>query len=217
MSGKLRPTVYAFMDESGDAGGNVRKGASSHFVLAMVETTDPDNLRAELRQLRVALQLPATFEFRYHDTRKVAHRAAFFVLLRSLDVRVRAAVVDKTRLPEDFNYDDQRLYSFVLGELVMRAPMNQLQDAILIVDGQRGAPTENLLNGVRRYLTQMYQERQRARAFRKLVARNSKAEDGLQFADMVAGVLAERFLHGESAYDDYVDSKLADLWTFPPK
>ena len=144
-------------------------------------------------------------------------RAAFFVLLRSLDLRVRAAVVDKTQLAEDFDYKDRGIYSFALGELVMRAPMYELQDAILVLDGQRGATTENLLNGIRRYLTRLYQERQRVRAFRKLVARNSKAEDGLQFADMVAGVLAERFVHGESAYDDYINAKLADLWIYPSK
>jgi len=214
---KSHSTVYAFMNESGDAGGNIRKGASSHFVLAMVETTNPEQLREELHRLRMALGLPASFEFRYHDTRKVAVRASFFVLLRSLDVRVRAAIVDKRKLPEDFDYSHQRIYSFVLGELVMRAPLNELQNAILIVDGQRGAPTEKLLNNVRRYLTQMYQERQRARAFQKLIARNSQVEDGLQFADMVAGVLAERFTHGESAYDDYVDAKLTDLWIYPSK
>ncbi|MEW5719900.1 MAG: DUF3800 domain-containing protein, partial [Chloroflexota bacterium] len=188
---KVHPTVYAFLDESGDAGGNVRKGASPHFVLAMVETTNPEQLRAELRRLRVALHLPATFEFRYHDTRKVAVRAAFFVLLRSLDLRVRAAIVDKARLPEDFDYKRQGLYSFVVGELVMRAPMNELQDAILIVDGKGGAPTANLVRGLRIHLTRLCTERERP--FRKIVARNSSSEDGLQFADMVAGVLAERF------------------------
>lgn len=214
---KPRSTVYAFLDESGDAGNNVRKGASLHFVLAMVETTEPERLHEELDRLRAALNLPATFEFRYHDARKVSVRAAFFVLLRSLDLRVRAAVVDKARLPEDFGYKGQGLYSFAVGELVMRAPMNELQNAILVLDGQRGAPTKNLLNGIRRHLMRLCQERQRVRAFRKLVARNSKTEDGLQFADMVAGVLAERFMHGESAYDDYVDAKLADLWTYPSK
>jgi len=212
---RARTTVYAFMDESGDAGGNVRKGASPHFVLAMVETTAPDHLRDELKRLRIALHLPATFEFRYHDTRNVSVRAAFFVLLRSLDLRIRAAIVDKARLPEDFDYGHQGLYSFVVGELVMRAPTNELQDAILVVDGERGTATGNLLNGIRRYLTRLYQERQRVRAFRKLVARNSKSEDGLQFADMVAGVLAERATHGESAYDDYVNAKLVDLWIHP--
>jgi hypothetical protein len=214
MMGKPRPTVYVFMDESGDAGGNVRKGASSHFVLAMVETTAPENLREELRRLRAALHLPATFEFRYHDTRKVVLRAAFFVLLRSLDLRVRAAVVDKTRLPDDFDFTQQWLYSFVVGNLVMRASPDELDEAILIVDGQGGAPTANLMRGLRIHLSRLCSEQQRARPFRKIAARNSRSEDGLQFADMVAGALADKFIHGDSRYAEYVAPKLADLWIY---
>lgn len=209
------PTVYAFLDESGDTGTNLRRGASPYFVVVMVETTEPEKLRAQLQHLRHVLNLPATFEFRYHDTRKVAVRVAFFTLLRTLDIRIRAAVVDKARLPQDFDYKRPGLYAFVVGELVMRAPSNELQDAILVIDGERGTAAEHLLNSIRRHLTELYRERQRARAFRKLVARNSKSEDGLQFADMAAGVLAERFTHGESAYDDYVNAKLVDLWYYP--
>jgi len=214
MTTKIAPTVYAFMDESGDAGGNVRKGASSHFVLAMVETTAPENLRVELCRLRVALNLPATFEFRYHDTRKVAVRAAFFVLLRSLDVRVRAAVVDKTRLPADFSFKRQGIYSFVVGQLVMRASLDELADAILIVDGKGGAPTANLMRGLRTHLSQLCRDYQRVRPFQKIVARNSSAEEGLQFADMVAGALREKFIHGDSRYAEYIEAKLADLWVY---
>lgn len=64
-------------------------------------------------------------------------------------------------------------------------------------------------------LTRLYSEQNRVRAFKKLIARDSKSEDGLQFADMVVGALAERIQHGESPYDDYIDSKTVDLWFYP--
>ena len=66
---KRAPTVYAFMDESGDAGVNLREGASTHFVLVLVETTEPEALRQALQQLRVKLNLAQDFEFHYHETR----------------------------------------------------------------------------------------------------------------------------------------------------
>lgn len=50
-----------------------------------------------------------------------------------------------------------------------------------------------------------------------MIARNSRNKEGLQFADMAAGALAERVKHGESPYDEYVDSKIVDLWEYPPK
>ncbi len=86
-----------------------------------------------------------------------------------------------------------------------------------MIDGERGETTEKTLAGIRKHLSRLYESRARVRAFKKLIARNSETEAGLQFADMVAGVLAERVVHGESPYDDYVDAKLVDLWWSPEK
>lgn len=212
---KRAPTVYAFMDESGDPGRDVRRRASRYFVLVLVETTEPDTLRDELQRLRVALNLHEQFEFHYHSTRSVERRAAFFVLLRALNLKVRAAIIDKRQLPQSFAAFDTELYAFALGELVARASPSDLEEAILVVDGERGETTEKMLAGIRKHLSRLYESRARVRAFKKLIARNSETEGGLQFADMVAGVLAERAVHGESSYDDYVDSKLVDLWWYP--
>jgi hypothetical protein len=213
MIAKSRSTVYAFMDESGDAGSNVRKGASSHFVLAMVETTEPEHLREELRRLRNALSLPASFEFRYHDTRKVAVRAAFFVLLHSLELRVRAAVVDKSKLPEEaWHWGEQEMYEYAIGELVKHSSVDELSEAILVIDGER---KQRFAQKLRQHLSQIGRDQRRGRIFKAIVLKESKREDGLQFADMVAGVLAERTEHGESAFDDYVDSKLKVMLQLP--
>lgn len=205
------------MDESGDPGRRSRKSASTHFILVLVETAEPETLRQELKRLRTALNVSSVFEFRFHTTRSVERRAAFFVLLRSLNLKIRAAVIDKTKLPESFAAFDTALYAFALGELVARASPQDLHDAILVMDGEGGETTEKTMNGIRRHLTRLYAERKRVRAFRKLIARNSKNEAGLQFADMVAGALADRAQHGESPYDDYVDSKIVDLWVYPPQ
>lgn len=214
---KRSPTVYAFMDESGDPGSLARASASSHFVLVLVETIAPETLEQELKRLRAALNVSSVFEFRYHETRSVERRAAFFVLVHALDLKIRVAVIDKAKLPASFAAFDAALYAFALGELVARASPQDLQDAILIMDGEGGETTEKTLNNIRRHLTRLYNEQKRARAFRKLIARNSRNEAGLQFADMVAGAFAERVKHGESPYDDYIDSKLVDLWEYPPK
>ncbi len=201
------------MDESGDAGSNVRKGASAHFVLAMVETTDPTRLRQELRRLRAALNLPATFEFRYHDTRKAALRAAFFVLLRSLDLRIRAAIVDKRRLPEEAQrWGEQEMYAYAVGELVKHSSVEELSEAILVIDGER---KQRFVQRLRQHLSKIGRDQKRGRIFKAIVLKESKREDGLQYADMVAGVLAERTMHGESAYDDYVDSRMRLLLLLP--
>ena len=216
MTSKPRPTVYAFMDESGDAGGNLRKGASADFVLAHVETTHPELLREELARLRVALHLPTAFEFRYHDTRMEWARAAFFVLLRSLDLRLSAAVVDKARLPQEAQaWGERDMYEYALGELVRRSSVDELSEAVLVIDGERGK--QQFVRKLRQYISRIGREEKRGRIFKAIVLKESKREDGLQYADMVAGVLAERTKHGESAYDDYVDAKIRLLLALPQK
>lgn len=213
MTVRSRSIVYAFMDESGDAGGNLRKGASPHFVLAMVETTQPETLRSELKRLRAALRLPAAFEFRYHDTRRASVRAAFFVLLRSLDLRIRAAVVDKSRLPKTAqSWGEQEMYEYVVGEVVKHSSVEELSEAILVIDGERKS---RFVQRLRQYLSKIGREQRRGRIFKAIVLKESKREDGLQFADMVAGVIAERIAHGESAYEDYVDSKMRVMLQLP--
>lgn len=195
------------MDESGDTGCNLRKGASSHFILVLVETTKPELLREELQRLRVALNLSRTFEFRYHDTRMAWARAAFFARFRSLDLRVRAAVVDKARLDEKAQrWTELEMYEYALGALVKHSPPDELSEAILVIDGERGK--QQFVRRLRQYLTQVGRQQKRGRIFKAIVLKESRREDGLQYADMVAGVLAERTKHGESAYDDAVDSKM---------
>jgi hypothetical protein len=68
---------------------------------------------------------------------------------------------------------------------------------------------------LRQYLSKIGRDQKRGRIFKAIVLKASKREDGLQYADMVAGVLAERTTHGESAYDDYVDSKLKVFLQMP--
>lgn len=46
-------------------------------------------------------------------------------------------------------------------------------------------------------------------------AKESKREDGLQYADMIAGAIAEGVKHGESPYDLAIAEKLVTLLTLP--
>lgn len=207
------PTVYAFLDESGEAGTNLWRGASPYFIVVMVETTEPEKLRAELRHLRHGLSLPATFEFRYHNTRKTAVRIAFFTLLRSLDIRIRVAIVDKARLSREAeHWGEQEMYEYALGEMVKHSSIDELSEAILVIDGER---KQRFVQRLRQYLSALAHAGRRGRIFKAIVLKDLRREDGLQFADMVAGVLVEKVRHGESAYEDAVNSKVKVILYLP--
>lgn len=209
MTSKPRPTVYAFMDESGDAGGNVHRGASPYFVVVFVETTEPETLCENLRDLRTKFNLPRRFEFRYHDTRMAWARGAFFTLFRSLDVRVRAAVVDKARLSSEArDWGRQEMYEYVLGEMVSRSARDELYMAVLVIDGQRESSAKPFIRGLRRRFDQIERAQKRGRIFKAIQLKEARREDGLQYADMVAGALAEELRHGTSAYRADVAAKM---------
>lgn len=53
-------------DEAGDVSLNFEKGASRYFVPAFIVTQEPDHLREKLADLRVALNLRETHEFKFH-------------------------------------------------------------------------------------------------------------------------------------------------------
>ena len=61
------PITFTFAgDESGDASFNFEKGASRYFVIAVVATPSPDNLRGALENLRQNLSLADKYEFSFH-------------------------------------------------------------------------------------------------------------------------------------------------------
>ncbi|OQY87351.1 MAG: hypothetical protein B6D41_11730 [Chloroflexi bacterium UTCFX4] len=211
---KRAPTVYAFMDESGDAGADMRRGASPHFVLTLVETTQPEVLSEEMAKLRKALNLSPIFEFRFHDTRSTERRAAFFVLLRSLDVRIRAVMVDKTKLPDDTRkWGEQKMYEYALGEIIKHSLPSELTQVYLVIDGNQSK--EKFVLRLRVWATQLARALKRERIFKAIVLRESRREDGLQIADMAAGVMAEIAEHGESAYESDVMAKVRLLLALP--
>ena len=59
------------------------------------------------------------------------------------------------------------------------------------------------------------QTQKRGRIFKAIVLKESHREDGLQYADMIAGALAERMKRGRSAHDKEVNAKLRALVVLP--
>ena len=89
-------TQYFFVDESGDLGLEARASSSSHFVVTMVQLP-ARMLLHPLVNLRKALQVKTTFEFKYHTTTRL-QKDLFFREVLQIPFRVRAVVLDKGRI-----------------------------------------------------------------------------------------------------------------------
>ena len=89
-------------DESGGVSFSFGKGASRYFVVAVIATDNPDNLRKYLSDFRQRSGLPATYEFKFHDLTSANLRRRTFTALAQASFESWAIIVDKTVLPDTF-------------------------------------------------------------------------------------------------------------------
>ncbi|NWG33969.1 MAG: DUF3800 domain-containing protein [Chloroflexi bacterium] len=122
-------------DESGDASFDFGKGASRHFVIAMIATSSPDNLRAMLEKTRKELNLAERYEFGFHKLHSEKLRQKIFVSLSQMDFEAWAILVDKTTLGKSFRaMTGLERYLFFVAELIRCIPEEKRFDGTLILD-----------------------------------------------------------------------------------
>jgi len=203
-------TQYFFVDESGDPGLEGQASSSSHFVVTMVQLPARIPLYP-LVNLRKALQVKTTFEFKYHTATR-SQKDLFFREILHIPFRVRAVAFDKTRIGLPWiNMKPSELMTELIIRLTLRTDELDIANEILIIDG--ATPT------FCRHLHVQFRERcrqqKRIRPFKNIIGANSRNEDGLQLADMIAGAirLYKMGISGEHFYR--IASRVVDFWQLP--
>ena len=203
-------TQYHHLDDSGDPGLNVAAGSSSHFVLAMVQLPQRAPL-PELAAVRKALHLAPTYEFKYYKTTPL-QKEVFFKFVQAVHFRVRAVAVDKSAArPQFIGATGQDFTIEFILRLTLRASDLDIADDVLVIDGA----TLTLLRALRVRLSQECRQSGRVRPFKKIVNGDSRREDGLQLADMIAGVIRHYVVGEGEVYYRTFASKVLDLWEVP--
>lgn len=200
-------TQYFFVDESGDPGLHGVAGSSSCFVVAMVQLPNRAPLDS-LAHMRQVLGFPDTFEFKYHKTAS-APKDLFFSEVLSIPFQVRTVVVDKKKLllnwrhllPQDFVID-------LIIQMTFRASELDIANELLIVDGA----TPAFCRSLRVQFTDRCKQQKRIRPFKHIVGANSRNEDGLQLADMIAGAIRLHAMGGSSDHFYSISQRIVDLW-----
>ena len=108
------PTFTLAGDESGDVSMSFGKGASRNFVIDMIATSYPDQLRHELEVVRKAANLPRNYEFKFHSLTSFRLRQDVFTALRKMDFSVWAVIADKTLLPTRFQKFPVQIFTCIL-------------------------------------------------------------------------------------------------------
>jgi len=200
-----RPLTFAG-DESGDVSFTFDKGASRYFVVAFIGATQPDELRNALVKLRMARNLPAGYEFKFHRLSSRRLRTALWAALRPLDFQVWALVVDKRRLPDTIRVMlPCTFYVFFVGEAIKLIPEPQRDGTILWLDEfDRSGRTLFELKRTLNVRSIRYR-------FKSIKPVRSRSEDLVQVADLVAGAIHRRFSKGASDSYHELEAKIVAL------
>jgi len=200
-------TQYFFIDESGDAGLEGQASSSSHFVIAMVQLSERAPLLPVVN-LRKALNLPLRFEFKYYTT-TLMQKERFFREVLTIPFRVRAAVLDKAEIGWMFkSFTPQKLTMELIVRLTLRSSELDISNDVLIIDGA----TPAFCRGLRVQFSEQYKRAERTRPFKNIIGANSKNEDGLQLADMIAGAIRLHIMGVSSDYYRLISPRIVDLW-----
>lgn len=198
-------TQYFYVDESGDAGLN-NKG-SAYYVVAMIQLSNREPV-AELASLRKELNLSPNFEFHFYKMNS-RQKDDFFQAIHPFSFRVRAATLIKSHIPLEYRaLGSVELAAQLLVSLTLRSSNLDIANDILVLDD---AP-DSFLQSLRIQFTQAYKQADRDRPFKKIVSSNSKYDDGLQLADMIAGAVRQLVWEDDSAYFQTFSNKVVDLW-----
>jgi len=203
-------TQYFYVDESGDAGLEGQASSSSHFVIAMVQLPERAQLYP-LEILRKSFRVSPSFEFKYHKTTS-QQKNKFFSEVLAVNFRVRAVAVDKAQLGPLFNrLPPQALITELIIGLAMRASELDIANEILIIDGATPLFCRNL----RVQFSERTKREERIRPFKKIIGGDSKVEDGLQLADMIAGAIRLYVMGISSEHFHAISPRIVDLWNLP--
>jgi len=196
-------------DEAGDVSFRFERGATRYFVMAIIGARQPEVLREALRQLRKRRNLPAGYEFSFHDTTSWRLRDALSQTLQRLDFQTWAVVVDKKQLTDSFLAMPPRsFYVFFATEVVRLIPEAEREGATLLLDefdrsGKTLADLKKVLKlrGIRR-------------GFKKIRPIRSRSEDLVQIADWVAGSILRRYARQDAQAYWVIEPKVQVLFDF---
>ncbi len=178
--------MLVFIDDSGDPGLGVQ--SSLVFVIALVIFDDnlvAEETALEIKKLRRELKFPDDVEFKFHKSRLPIKRR-FLETVVKYPFRIRAIVVEKEKIRAKFKGTDKETFFNHIVMTVLRQTNGTVKNAKLRFD-KRGE--RRIRNELRVYLSRELDNKVK-NIFTDLKFVNSKQDNLVQLADMVAGTVA---------------------------
>jgi Protein of unknown function (DUF3800) len=202
--------MLVFIDESGDPGFKLDRGASPMFVAAMVIFETDEAARATQTAIEGSgarrLHKP---EFKFSKC-SFDVRDQFFAAVRRCDFMVRAIVVEKKRIYSPrLMADKERFYEYFVKQM-LKYDNGVLRDAKVIIDGSGD-------RAFRRDLNAALKQRLEEGTIDDVRFKNSKNDVLVQLADMCAGAIARSYRKDRddpSRWRAMIACRINDVWEF---
>lgn len=196
-------------DEAGDVSFSFNKGASRYFVVAVIATAVPDDLRRLLARLRAESNLRANFEFKFNHLSSARLRKRILSELARAPFESWAIVADKTHLSDAYRVmQPYELYLFFVTELLQKIPAQAREGATLILD--KFGSASHLYTELNRFM----KARAMPRHFKRIQIRRSHSEPLIQIADIVAGALLRRDTDGDAEAFEILQKRIRRVYEF---
>ena len=210
---KGKPRQLIFIDDSGDPGFKLESGSSRYFVIACVifdSKVAAEAVMAEMHRLRKRFGWSKNHEFKFNKLRRSDLKATL-ATVAEYDFMIRAAIVDKTLVQShELRTKPASFYNFIIKEVLEKA--NTIKDAEVRLDGHSD-------KAYRRQATTYFRKAinfdNRKIADFDMV--DSKRDDLVQLADLVAGSIYHSLQSGKTDCSDYINlikKRIDDLWRF---
>jgi len=206
--------MLVFIDDSGDAGFKLDKGSSKHFVIACVifdDNLDAEETALKIKRLRRSMNWRDDHEFKFNKTNKEI-RLAFLNEVKARKFRVRAIVADKAaiRSPE-LRRSKNKFYNYMIKEVLSKSA-GSIKNGSIRLDGHEDRAYKKAATT---YFRQ--QANPKGRVIKDMKFVNSKGDNLVQLADMVAGSILRTTQTGKSDSGDYlkvIKKRIEDIWYF---
>jgi hypothetical protein len=205
--------MLVFVDDSGDPGFRFDKGSSTHFVIACVifdDCLDAEETALKIKRLRQSYGWHKNKEFKFNKSNRSV-RLDFLRAVNGCQFRVRAVVVDKRKIySAELKGSKEKFYNYMIKEVLTHSK-GRIQNASIRLDGHED-------KAYKRAATTYFRRQlnQNSQIMEKLKFVDSKTDNLIQLADMIAGSLY-RSTQSKVDSQDYkqaISKHFEDIWYF---
>ena len=213
MSTKTKQLV--FIDDSGDPGFKVDKGATSHFVIACIIFDDSlvaEETAVAIKKYRRSIGFPDNMEFKFTKSKNEIKKG-FLKTISKFDFRVRAIVVDKSIVrSQELKFFKDSFYNFFIKEVLSKSK-DSLHNSRIRLDGHGNRLFKrNLSTYLRRELNSNDKK-----IMKNMRLVDSKKDVLIQMADMIAGAIRRSYDNRKKEnkiYRKIISKKIENCWEF---